>query len=818
MALLCLLAAGILTAAAPIKITLNDKEYFEAPGFSFLVFHNNYQVGYQGGLQLIQQGERLLDTGDLLLTPKPGQVPAALLVRRRTVDRAAATATVHAEIEGAGSYQIQCRADGARILVTLTLSQAVDWSRFDQAGLKFALYPGAYWLKSFQTESAGGVFPRLFSGQRVLVPAASRLRIAPEDPARTLELARAGGTLSLSDPRGGSPSPWFLVTALIPKGSAETKVEVAITPAIDPNWRRTPVIGVSQAGYHPAQAKKAVLELDPRSPAAAPVTLYRLRLDGARLPVKQAASKPWGQFLRYRYEIFDFSDVRETGSYVIEARGVTAGPFRIDPAIYQQAWKPTLQYFLPIQMCHVAVKEGLRTWHGLCHLDDARQAPAGQMHLDGYQQAQREDRFADDEHIPGLDWGGWHDAGDLDLPAGSLATTTLYLALAQEEFRPSFDQTAIHRAQRLVTLHTADGAQDMLQQIEFGAEGMLASYRAAGHIFPGIIERNRTGYSHLGDPMAVTDNRVDPGPRGVDDRWAFTNRNTGLQYLTAQSLAAASRVLKATNPGLAAECLKTAQALYDYEQSHPAVYAISAYVPRDSGFSSQEITAAAELLLTTGDRRYAERLQALLPEMRKASPSQMSAGPGWSLVRALPALPEGPVKRQVLDFAKAWKAEAASLAALNPYGMHFPEAIAKPDYRLEDRTGIHSGFVWGPGWNLQADALRQYYFHKHLPELFDAEPLLAVVNYVLGCHPASNMSYVSGLGANSALVAFGINRSDAAFIPGGVISGASLIKPDLMELKDSFPFLWYQTEYVIGGAASYIFDVLAADRLLNQGR
>jgi len=33
-------------------ISLNEQEYFSGPGFSFLLFHNNYQVGFQGGLQM----------------------------------------------------------------------------------------------------------------------------------------------------------------------------------------------------------------------------------------------------------------------------------------------------------------------------------------------------------------------------------------------------------------------------------------------------------------------------------------------------------------------------------------------------------------------------------------------------------------------------------------------------------------------------------------------------------------------------------------------------------------------------------------------
>jgi len=438
------------------------------------------------------------------------------------------------------------------------------------------------------------------------------------------------------------------------------------------------------------------------------------------------------------------------------------------------------------------------------------------MHIDGYQQGKRETRFADDEHIPGLNWGGWHDAGDNDRPGGSIANTTLYLALAQDEFHPVLDQTSIDRARREVRLHVADGKQDMIEQVEYGVEGLLASYRVSGHIFAGIIERSRRGYSHLGDPVNITDNKVDdPASGSMDDCWAFTNRNTGLEYQAAQALAAASRVLREPNPALASETLKAAEAIYEDEQKSAPVYPPNAYVPRDSGFRSQELSAAAELFLTTGDQRYSDRLVALLPDLHKASAEQFAMGPGFALIRALPRVSNAGYRGAVLDYARQWKALTAKWTASNPYGVPLPPDVTNPDYHLEERSGIHSGFVWGPGWNLQAAALRQYYLHKNLPDLFDAEPHFAVVNYVLGCHPASNESFVSGVGVNSAIPAYGFNRADWSDIPGGVISGASLIKPDMMELK-VFPFLWYQTEYVIHGAASYIFDVLATDKLLNE--
>ena len=84
-------------------------------------------------------------------------------------------------------------------------------------------------------------------------------------------------------------------------------------------------------------------------------------------------------------------------------------------------------------------------------------------------------------------------------------------------------------------------------------------------------------------------------------------------------------------------------------------------------------------------------------------------------------------------------------------------------------------------------------FRRRFPEVFGRDLLFNVVNFVLGCHPANNRSFVSAVGLDSALVAYGFNRNDWTHIPGGVISGTSLIKPDFMELK-AFPHLWYQTE------------------------
>ncbi len=808
-------------------IILNEQEYFSAPGFSFLTFQNNYQVGFQGGLQMIQNDERILDTGDFFLLPKAGNSTAKLKILRRVVDRQHSTVTLYGQVEGWGlGYQLVCRTDGQRIFVSLRLDQPLDWTRVQQAGFRIYLYPGAYFSKSYQSETTAGIFQRQFPGKAELLTSAKAVKVAQEDRLLAVSFFSQNSPLSLLDNRQQEPDPWFSVVVPLRPGSNESEVSLEIIPTIQRGWRRPPVIGISQVGYHPNQPKRIVLELDPQDSIQEPVRILRLDFSGERKPLWSANPKNVGRFLRYQYAVADFSEVHQPGLYWAEFRGRTAGPFRIDAAIFQEPWRPTLEYFLPVQMCHVAVKEGNRTWHGPCHLDDALQAPAGKQHFDGYQQGERETPFADNQHINGLSWGGWHDAGDHDLPAGSIAMTGLALVLAQEEFRPDVDETSIRRAAREVLLHVPDGRSDLLQQIEFGAESLLASFRIAGHIFPGIIETTGLAYGHMGDPINITDNQVyDPklkpgevaGERSgkFDDRWVFTNRNTGLQYQVSQTLAASSRVLRGFNDALAEECLKAAQRLWDYEQTHSPIYSPNSYVPGDSGFRSEELSAAGELLITTGKESYRQRLLGLLPTLRSTTPEQFGLGPGWVLVRALPQMKDPEFQGTVHQLAEGWKKVEDTMAASNPYGVPYSREVTTPSWAIEGRTEVGSDFVWGRGWELQQKAFQHYYFQKHMPELFSRDLLFNVVNFVLGCHPATNESFVSGVGTYSAPMAYGYNRADWSGIPGGIFSGSSLIKPDFMELKE-FPFLWYQREYVIGGAATYIFDVLAADRWLSQ--
>ena len=146
----------------------------------------------------------------------------------------------------------------------------------------------------------------------------------------------------------------------------------------------------------------------------------------------------------------------------------------------------------------------------------------------------------------------------------------------------------------------------------------------------------------------------------------------------------------------------------------------------------------------------------------------------------------------------AYREELVKLAAETPYGVPYRPSI------------------WGAGWDIQRFGFEYYFLTSAYPEIFPRETVFNALNFVLGCHPGSNTaSFASGVGAKSTTVAYGLNRAEWSYIPGGVVSGTALIRPDFPELLE-FPFLWQQMEYVLGGGSShYMFLVLAARQLLQ---
>jgi hypothetical protein len=123
--------------------------------------------------------------------------------------------------------------------------------------------------------------------------------------------------------------------------------------------------------------------------------------------------------------------------------------------------------------------------------------------------------------------------------------------------------------------------------------------------------------------------------------------------------------------------------------------------------------------------------------------------------------------------------------------------------------------MWAGNGAVIGSAITNYMLHKAFPEIIDKEYVVAGLNFIYGCHPGSNISFVSGVGTVSKKIAYGNNRADYSFIAGGIVPGVLILKPDFPENKEDWPFLWGENEYVIGMGPSYIFLVNAVNDLLR---
>jgi endoglucanase len=566
---------------------------------------------------------------------------------------------------------------------------------------------------------------------------------------------------------------------------------------------RSPVIAHSQVGYHPDQKKRSLIELDRNDTVLAVARLLEVKPSGEFVEALAAPTQPMGDYLRYNYVAFDFSAVRKTGIYVIAYGKYRSKPFRIAPDVYDDAWYASLDVYLPVQMDHVRVREAYRIWHGASHLDDALQAPVNHEHFDLYAQGPTTDSpYAPGEHIPGLNVGGWYDAGDFDIRTQTQCAVVLGLAELWEEFHPGRDETTVDERDRSVEIHRPDGKPDVLQQIVHGVLQLLGQQQSVGHAINGIIAAHLYQYTHLGDGSTKTDNLIynpqldstqsDGFTSGrFDDRWAFTSKSSALNYGSAAALAAASRSLAGYDDSLAHECLTVAVKIWDSEQGHPPD--VFSHGNTTGGrLDDERLRAAVELLICTREPRFARAVTESLPGIKERF--LFLAIPA---ARALPYMDAG-YRRAIMESVQNYRMRADSLRYRNPF-----------DVPISTGGWAGSGLVVG-------FAMTNYVLHKAFPTLIDRETVLQGLNYVYGCHPGSDISFVSGVGTESKKIAYGNNRADYSFIPGGVVPGVLILPPDFPENKEDWPFLWGENEYVVSLAVNYIYLVNAARDVLSQ--
>jgi hypothetical protein len=859
-------------------MTVTDKNYLDTQGFSVFLYDSMYHPVFvdqkNTAMEMILHGQRIATNGDVRLMPTPEQWDLVATLKGRQPDKVNNRLTANLAFPTFDlSYTLEVAAEPGGVRVTINLDKPLPGKLAGRAGFNLEFLPSIYMGKAYLVDGTkAGIFPRTPNDPMIKVmPLADepkkayyledwdkakgytqplpfaegkRITLGIDDPLARVSVESDTGTLMLFDGRNRAQNGWFVLRSLIPSGKTTGAIVWHIRPDVIPGWTRPPVIAHSQVGYAPGFSKVAVLELDPKYNGPKTAKVLRLMEGGSYQQVFEGpitAATPW---LRYVYSKFDFTPVKDPGLYVIEYAGQRTAAFPIAKDVYANIWQDSLDHHLAVQMDHVSVREGYRMWHGASHLDDGRMAPVVGDQFDGWSQATATDgKYKGGDHIPGMNVGGWYDAGDFDLEEPAQLNVIQSLALAYREFNLKYDELTVDENAREVELHRPDGVPDAVEQVKHGALLILAQFKNIGHTIRGTHEPDLRQYTHLGDGASKTDGRIyDPklGPNEVkgdysgrpDDRWIFTTTNPFFQWNGIAALAAAADVLKGWDDALAKDCLETAIKAWSDEKAHPTPYparggfgggdpagapgqgvlaasqggtpgapAPGAQPGRQAGAgrggfgAAQDWAAALELsIATNGAEPYKSRLQELFPQM--IAPQQIG-GRGWTAVRALPYLDES-AKDQLREAVKTYMAGLDKQLDATPFGV--PPSLG----------------TWGGSGSVVDMATRMYFLHKAFPDLVSPEYTLRAVNYILGTHPVSSTSYVAGVGAVSKTKTYSNNRADNAYIPGAVIPGYVIIKPDFPECIDDFGFLWFEDEAVVAGSASWVVAGNAADAIARE--
>ena len=832
------LLSTLILAAATGKaqdLSLNDLGYFERQGVNVLVFSNSFNGGFNdeknSGIEIIQHGVRAIQGGAVRLNNTPEQWDLVPKMTDRKVDKENGIIEVALRYD---DYDFDSRvvvtAKGKAVEIAVWLDKPVPEKLAGETGFNMEFLPSRYWLKTFTMDGRLNRFPRYATSQTITRPNAEKPRqfkgfktyddrgtdrfvdplpletghdiiMATDDPERMVRVS-SDSELKLYDGRMLAQNGWFVLRSVLPKGKTGKVLTWTVEPHAIPSWIREPNIGFCQVGYTPEQPKVAVIELDKRDTPQPNASLFRIKDDGSKEKVFTGEIKPWGPYFKYNYVKFDFSSVREPGVYYIQYGDTKTNDFLIDEHVYDKITDATTDVWVPIHMDHMYVTEGYRTWHGEPFKEGYLQAPESD-HFDLHSQGPTTDtKYKPYELIPGLNVGGFFDAGDFDIETGSNINVVQNFIRAWELFKPMRDETFVSQKQRYVDLHRPDGTPDILQFIEHGTLNLVAQAEQIGHMAQTLSNSVLDNYHHLGDAASITDGlHYDPslkpyevsadGKRSgtPDDMWAFTTRDPRLDLRAATMFAAASRALRGYNDDLAERALTQSKRLMQ-----EGTELLNQRAKAENREQLGDMATNLQLYGATQEKQY-------LDNFDKQIWDALELNVPFNMQTALDAVPymDEAYKQKLRPYVEKYEQYIKDFDKNNPYGVPIG---------LGNWAGVNMVLNFGIAVN---------YAHLYYPDIVSKDEIYRVTNWLYGCHPYHNYSFVAVVGAaRPKQVFYGNNRADFSAIPGNVAPGLLFRKPDHFENFDDWPFLWGQNEGTIAGNTQYIIFGSAFKNLVTK--
>ncbi|HYO96192.1 MAG TPA: glycoside hydrolase family 9 protein [Polyangiaceae bacterium] len=291
--------------------------------------------------------------------------------------------------------------------------------------------------------------------------------------------------------------------------------------------------------------------------------------------------------------VADFSELTQTGEFVLEVEGSRSAAFRIAPDVYTPVYRALMAGLYGLR-CGQAVKlsHGKQTFeHAACHLEDASLVEYGKS-------SEKQNTV-----------GGWHDAGDYGKYTNNGSFSLGMMLLAWEQFRPALERLPLDIPER------GGALPDFLAECRFQLDWLLSMQLADGSVADRVTT---TTFDGPVSPEASTN------PRNLAPATTVATAD----FVAVVSRAA--RVMAEFDAELAASYRAAAERGWAYLLEHRANVVPAADVrsrftggywgDRPDSDRDDRVWAAAELWETTGDASVLAELEDLWRAPKEVEP------------------------------------------------------------------------------------------------------------------------------------------------------------------------------------------------------
>jgi endoglucanase len=296
--------------------------------------------------------------------------------------------------------------------------------------------------------------------------------------------------------------------------------------------------------------------------------------------------------------VADFTALRESGLYRLEAGAARSAPFRVGRDVYTTAFKTAVRA-MHLWRCGAAVQlehEGVTYKHAACHMEDAR------LDFVGAAGARLDAR------------GGWHDAGDYNKYVVNAGVTVGVLLRAWEEFGARVRDVDLELPKR------RDRLPAYLAEVKWELDWLLKMQAADGSVYHKVSTRD------FGPAVAPEDEQT--------ERFITPWSSAATADFVAM-LAAAARVFRPFDAAYARRCLDAARRSDAFLRAHPENHRADLKGFTTGGYQTDDaddrLWAAAELWQTTGERAYLSDFETRARRVE----SKFSPDWGWGDVKNL---------------------------------------------------------------------------------------------------------------------------------------------------------------------------------------